>query len=135
MRIPKVQKIVKILVSFCAFGICARKNYWWNVGEIKPRRQFNQHFTSSFLEQKCFVQLFSNYSLVLYFFGEVILKYKRLGLVLQVIFGYVKLIPRWKLCHFFRFSFLWNNFAQRCPNGFCVTFMRNRISARKHINA
>ena len=34
------------------------------------RCQFHQHFKSSFFVQKCFSKLFSNYSLVLNFFGE-----------------------------------------------------------------
>jgi len=34
--------------------------------------QFHQHFTCAFFVQKCFAQLFSNYSLALYFFGTKI---------------------------------------------------------------
>jgi len=40
----------------------------WGFQYLKNRCQFHQHFSSSFFIWKCFVQLFSNYSLALYLF-------------------------------------------------------------------
>ncbi len=42
--------------------IAGKLHYWTDT-----RSQFYQHFTSRFFKQKCFVQIFSTYSLSLYF--------------------------------------------------------------------
>jgi len=45
---------------------------------LSTRFQFRRHFLLAFFVRKCFAQLFSDYSLALYFFGETILAQKLL---------------------------------------------------------
>ncbi len=61
----KVRTIFKKFKSiFCAIVFILAKGLilFYHLGS---RCLFHQHFTRTFFEQKCFVQLFSNYSLVL----------------------------------------------------------------------
>jgi len=64
-QVPKAQKDTADLTVFLRFGDLSTKSCLQNVGEIDPRCQFHQHFTSSFFIGKCFLQLFYNYSLAL----------------------------------------------------------------------
>ncbi len=63
---PKsVKNTVNSSVSFCAFGIYEHKSCTQNIDEIDGSCQFHQHFALKFFKQKCFAQLFFNYSLTL----------------------------------------------------------------------
>jgi len=48
-------------INFLPSAVCTQLFDWRRrFGEMNPRSQFHQHFTSEFFVQKCFVQLFSS---------------------------------------------------------------------------